>query len=1634
MSKKTYMMVALAVLAVLTIAVPASAYINLSYDGAEVTCGETIFMQNSPNTAAGTGTFDPFLQIGPAANMLVVQGYSTDYLYDKKDYQSGFQFETTEPTHALLLSRVPQIEIGGVVYREFFGDFNEVSAESDRFISVDDLQIYLTSNPEPYDYTYGTEFGTFSGNPDAMLNVWSLDNCSGSYEDTYILVNGDLTPGSGKKDIAVYIPDSMFEDEDTCDYGEAGCEKYVIFYSKYGVTEPNSDGFEEWAVQIRPILDVTKTATGTYDREYTWTIEKGDDATYGIFAGDNVTHTYDVVVNQTVTESNFGASGEIIIFNSGEVVAPITSVEDLISGGTTATVICDQTFSAETPYELAIGDYLNCTYTATLSDKTPRANTVTVTVVEADLALLGSGAVFMDTEQIVFGDPTTVIGEPTINVDDDILGPLGSASGDYTFNPEQVFECSSDPGDYADGFYSDTVINTAMINETGQYDNATITVNCYAPVVSKTAAGTYDEMHTWTIEKSVDQESQSAFAGDTVDYEWTVVVTEDVTEENFAVSGTITVVNPNVEGAMVVNLTDVMDDGTDASITGCTGGTLVDSQLTIPAGGTATCDFSAVPQDRNATLNTATAMLNDIAFTGTDAVEWTVTVIDGTVTLDDDSNTAFPLAISEGGTWNFTEEYTCSGDVADYTDGAAATFSDLNLAQITSGDVVLDEDNATATVNCYAPVVSKDAAASYTRTYTWNITKDFDATYEKFIGDPATTHGYEVSVNQTAEESAFAVSGTITVTNPNPDAAMTVSLADVVGDKAATLDCGGTLEVPAGGSATCNYSAPLDAKTDGTNTVTATLNEIGFVATADYVFGDPTTVVGSPTINVNDTNGEEWTASGDATWNYTEDFVCSTDPDDYEDGVYSSTSKNTATITETGQFDNATVTVNCYAPVVSKDAAASYTRTYTWNITKDFDATYEKFIGDPATAHEYEVSVNQTAEESAFAVNGTITVTNPNPDAAMTVSLADMVGGKAATLDCGGNLTVPAGESATCTYSAPLDAKTDGTNTVTATLNGIGFVATANYAFGDPTTEVGYSDIAVTDTNGGDWTASGDATWTYTKDFVCSADPDDYTDGVYNFTHDNIATITETGQSDNATVTVNCYAPVVSKNADARYDERHTWDIEKSVDNESQSGYPGDTLDWTWTVDVNETAADENFTVTGTITVKNPSGSPGDMIVSVADVLDDGTIATVDCGDGATSLTLVPGATGTCNYSANPADGTATENTATATFNGTSIQALAAVGFSLTNTINGFADVDDDQEPYFPLNLTAGEGPWVWTETQDHTCSGDRCDYDGMNGTYSATLINNATVTGSDGQSANATASTTYTCEASFVDIYKTTNGQPADSTKDIVFKLYSDLTELETQSTLGNGAEIQFDTALVPGANYTICENPVPAGYTFEIIVDGGNVLTYAGPPGESNPTGEIQCFDFTAGTVGTTLLYEIENRYPGGAPRTPGYWKNWATCSGGNQAETAAALGGVAEGVYLIDDLLPQTIGSLTIDNCGDGVLILNAYSLDKEKNMNNDAAYTLAKALLAARLNQDAGACVPTDEFEFDGETLTFEQVLAAADDLLTDVGFDGTGGYLGPKDKQKADLRSDALYLYGIIDNYNNAVLCTGEYSH
>jgi hypothetical protein len=197
-------------------------------------------------------------------------------------------------------------------------------------------------------------------------------------------------------------------------------------------------------------------------------------------------------------------------------------------------------------------------------------------------------------------------------------------------------------------------------------------------------------------------------------------------------------------------------------------------------------------------------------------------------------------------------------------------------------------------------------------------------------------------------------------------------------------------------------------------------------------------------------------------------------------------------------------------------------------------------------------------------------------------------------------------------------------------------------------------------------------------------------------------------------------------------------------------------------------------------------------------------------------------------------------------------------------------------------------------------------------------------------------------------------------------------------------------------------------------------------------------RCINFVV-DAGATEVFQIDNQFPGGEPRTIGYWKNWDSCSGGGQVDTAIENGGetsqerLINGYALLDDVLQSpgiTIGTLTLiadDNvfdCDQGtqdaINILDKRDINgNNKKKANDPAYGLAAQLLAALANEAAGAGV-CDEAG---------QAILDAQTLLYEIDFDGTGDYFKKKvDEINGFTKQEANDLAGILDSYNNGTLC------
>jgi hypothetical protein len=340
-----------------------------------------------------------------------------------------------------------------------------------------------------------------------------------------------------------------------------------------------------------------------------------------------------------------------------------------------------------------------------------------------------------------------------------------------------------------------------------------------------------------------------------VNPEWTIdLVRTGPVFTNFQVTGVVSVTNPSLDLLLEADLADLLDDGTE----GIFGAECEDGAVVVAAGQTVDCSYTAAPEDQNAVQNTATAaMESGFEFSDTADIAWTANVVNDEVTVTDTNKEGVETPFAGSGDWTYSDiEFECPTDPADYEGGLWSTSLD-NVATIVETE---QSDDAEFTLNCYAPVVAKDAETSYDRSWEWTIVKSAANQLEETVGAgtwedaglaPVNLQGanqsylvtYTLVIQAVSEESGENVWGDISVYNPHPAEIMSVSVADLLPDAIGlALACEGTLEVAPLETATCGYTADLPTATiDRINTATVTLNAVDFTATADVTFGAPET-------------------------------------------------------------------------------------------------------------------------------------------------------------------------------------------------------------------------------------------------------------------------------------------------------------------------------------------------------------------------------------------------------------------------------------------------------------------------------------------------------------------------------------------------------------------------------------------------------------------------------------------------------------------------------------------------------------------------------------------------------------------------------------------------------------------------
>jgi len=447
------------------------------------------------------------------------------------------------------------------------------------------------------------------------------------------------------------------------------------------------------------------------------------------------------------------------------------------------------------------------------------------------------------------------------------------------------------------------------------------------PTVEKTANPSFTRTYKWEISKSVAPTEAKIPEGGSATFNYVVSVTHDEgTDSDWKVTGIITVTNPADE-AIIVDVTDEVDNGGTCSIDGGGSGVIVAAHGSAYLG--YTCTYPPSGPSSSSGINSAMVTWDENSVLGTAAFDFGAVdpeIVNGHVTVEDSLGGLLGMvSYDDPSPTKFEYPYTFTGDP-----GGTCTTHDNTVSLVETGQT------ADATVEvCVGKdlTVEKTATPSFKRTYNWDISKSVTPTLVEQIGGTA-TFNYAVVVEQTGfTDSDWQVTGTITVTNPNDWEDIIVDVTDAVDNGGTGVTCtvgdGAGVTVPMSWHVdlyyTCTYSS-APSPSNGINTATATWDKDKFFTpdgsaqgTAKFAFTYPTTTVNKD-VTVTDTFDGATTTLGTLT---------ATDEEPYASATYTYSHTvnvptwncvfytNTATIAETGTgttIDEASTTVEVCGP------------------------------------------------------------------------------------------------------------------------------------------------------------------------------------------------------------------------------------------------------------------------------------------------------------------------------------------------------------------------------------------------------------------------------------------------------------------------------------------------------------------------------------------------------------------------------------------------------------------------------------------------------------------------------------------------------------------------------------------------
>ncbi len=162
---------------VLVISSALAANYDLTTTGSSATVNGAIFQQYG--TGGGTGVIDSFLRV---QNDGTEKGYNTNGALEFDTKGGGF-------TKSIKLSAVPQVNIGGTLYREFVLDTNE-SGGGNIYLDLEELQVFTAASGNLTGYV-----ATPPGIGGGTSLIWRLDDGTNN-----TVIMRQFASGSGQTD------------------------------------------------------------------------------------------------------------------------------------------------------------------------------------------------------------------------------------------------------------------------------------------------------------------------------------------------------------------------------------------------------------------------------------------------------------------------------------------------------------------------------------------------------------------------------------------------------------------------------------------------------------------------------------------------------------------------------------------------------------------------------------------------------------------------------------------------------------------------------------------------------------------------------------------------------------------------------------------------------------------------------------------------------------------------------------------------------------------------------------------------------------------------------------------------------------------------------------------------------------------------------------------------------------------------------------------------------------------------------------------------------------------------------------------------------------------------------------------